>query len=141
MKHLIVFLFFLFLTDLLSAQEPPFDTLKISGAASRKFNKVALFDNGSDRTGKSISRLTGASGYYRINIDIKKDMIKKGKTYAIDLRFWKDDNNNNIRDKEEYSSNCNFIIWVPALNKVFLQPYGGKRIEITSANFEFNLEK
>ena len=139
MKHVLIFSLF-FLTFTLFSQEPPFSVLEISGAATKKYNKVALFKDGSDRNGKSISRLMGASGYYSMTINLKKDMIKKGNSYSIDLRFWKDDDDNDIRDKGEYSSMCNFIIWVPALNKVFLQPYNGKRVEITSSTFEYNLE-
>ena len=140
MKHILIFTLFL-LTFSLFSQEPPFSVLKITGAATKKYNKVALFKDGSDRKGKSISKLMGASGYYSMTIDLKKDMIKKGHTYSIDLRFWMDDNDNDIRDKEEYSSSCSFIIWNPALNKVYIQPYGKKRIEIKSANFEYDLEK
>ena len=140
MKH-ILFIIFFFTTLSLFPQEPLFSVLKITGAATKKYNKVALFKDGSDRNGKSVSKLMGASGYYSMTIDLKKDMVKKGNSYSIDLRFWKDDNDNDIRDKGEYSSKCNFIIWVPALNKVYIQPYGGKRIEVTSSDFEYNLEK
>ncbi|WP_028581209.1 hypothetical protein [Desulfogranum japonicum] len=55
-----------------------------------------------------------------------------------DMRFWKDENNNKIKDNDEARSQCHFITWYPEHEKVFMQVYQGDTYEINSSKHKYN---
>jgi len=119
------------------ASSPPFDSLTIYGNANTKYNKVALFENGSSTTPYKAEEVVYFNGEYSITIDIPSDMKKKKDYYSTDLRFWGDINENGIKDKGDTFSQCHFIIWVPSTNKIYLQVYKGEKYTIDTAYFKY----
>jgi hypothetical protein len=128
----------LFLSSNALAQTPPLKFITISGNTDTKFNKVSLFEGGASveplKT-QEISEYSG--GQYSINVDIPADMKKKENYYFTDMRFWNDKNQNGSKDSNEPASECHFIMWVPALNKIYMQVYEGEKYPIEYSNFYY----
>jgi len=123
---------------IVNAQSPPFSTITISGKTKSTFNKVSLFESGASRAPLKSENVSSWDGGYSITIDIRSDMRGKGDYYYTDMRFWDDKNMNGVRDTGEPISQCHFIIWFPAANKLYLQVYQGPRYEITSSSFNYH---
>jgi len=120
------------------AQSPPFSTITISGKTKSTFTKVSLFESGSARAPIKSENISSWDGGYSMTIDIRNDMRGKGDYYYTDMRFWHDKNSNGARDPGEPISECHFIMWFPAANKIYLQVYQGPRYEITSSSFKYD---
>lgn len=120
------------------AQAPPFSSITISGIAKRSYNKVGFFRDGSATVPMKTASVSTDTGRYNISINIPGDMIQYKGYYMIDMRFWKDDNSNGIKELSEQRSPCHFIIWYPQRKKVYLEVYNGPTHEITSSNFAYN---
>jgi len=112
-------------------------TITISGVAKR-YDKVALFKNGSANIPIKTESVSSGTGRYKITINIPGDMIQSRGRYLVDMRFWKDVNKNNIKEDNEPHSACNFITWHPETGKAYLKVYGGSSYEITSSDFIYN---
>ena len=65
-------------------------------------------------------------------------MIKKEGYFLSDMRFWKDENNNRIKDKGESRSQCHFVMWYPEYNKVVMKVYEGDTYEISKSKHKYN---
>jgi hypothetical protein len=124
--------------SLVFAQSPPFSTITISGKTKSTFNKVSLFESGASRVSLKSENVSSWDGGYSITIDIRNDMRGKGNYYYTDMRFWHDKDSNGARDPGEPISECHFIMWFPAANKIYLQVYRGPRYEITSSSFNYD---
>ena len=121
------------------SNKPPFSTVTIYGKTDTKFNRVSLFKSGGAAKPYKTTQI-GSSGKYSITIRIPKDMIEKGGYYMSDMRFWKDDNNNRIKDKGEPRSQCHFVMWHPEHKKVVMQVYQGNTYEINKTKHKYNLQ-
>jgi hypothetical protein len=138
-KTIFVLLFLLIVIPIETpAQGPPVKLLEIKGKTNEKFNRVSLFNSGSDVRPEKTSYVT--SGWYSIKINIPHDMHEKGKYYITDMRFWGDINDNGKVDSDEPKSQCHFIIWETRSNKITMQIYKGPELEITKSIFEYNYE-
>ena len=120
------------------AQGPPFNRLEIKGKTNEKFNRVSLFNSGSDVRPYKTSHVT--SGLYSLIVEIPQDMHHKDKYYVADMRFWGDINDNGKVDYGEPKSQCHFIIWEIRSNKIIMQIYKGPELEIPTSTFEYNFE-
>ena len=123
------------------AQSPPFSTITITGETKDIFNKVSLFKKGSSKTPFKTKYISSYDGKYRIDVNIPDDMRKKGNYLYTDMRFWKDKNDNGIKDPDESISRCHFIIWIPSIKKVYLQVYKGPKYEIKSSTFKYDYKE
>jgi hypothetical protein len=120
------------------AQSPPFSTITISGKTQSIFNMVSLFESGRSRVPIKSENISSWDGGYSITIDMRNDMHAKDNYYYTDMRFWHDKNGDGVRNLGEPISQCHFIIWVPATNKVYLKVYEGSKYEITSSSFNYD---
>jgi hypothetical protein len=119
------------------SSEPPFPSITISGELNDKYDRVSLFTDGS--AGAPLkTEYVKSSGRYSITIYLPEDLKENDNYYSIDMRFWKDKNDNGERDSTDSYSQCHFIIWDPQSGKVFLKVYKGQRYEITSSDFEYD---
>jgi len=125
-------------SNVVIAQSPPFSTITISGTTDDIYDKVSLFESGSSKIPIKTEDVSSGDGNFSIAVDIQKDMRQKGDYFYTDMRFWQDENSNGTKDSGEKRSECHFIIWVPASNKVYLQVYKGPKYEIDSSLFEYN---
>ena len=112
------------------AQAPPFEFVTVTGETDTMYNRVSLFKNGNSNTPLKTAYVSEYGGQYSINIEIPTDMKKNDKYFFTDMRFWKDNNENNIKDTDEPISACHFIMWVPAANKIYMQVYQGESYPI-----------
>ena len=117
------------------AQSPPLKRITISGDTTSDFNMVSLFEGGDSVEPIKTQEISG--GHYSIDVKIPDDMNKKDNYYSTDMRFWNDKNQNGIKDNDELASQCHFIVWIPALNQIYMQVYEGKRYPIKYSNFYY----
>lgn len=122
------------------AQSPPFSTITITGETKNIFNKVCLFEKGSSKTPFKTEYIS-SNGKYSIDIEIPGDMHQYGDYFYTDMRFWRDSNDNGIREPHEPISECHFIIWIPSVKKLYLQVYNGPKYEIKSSPFKYDYPK
>jgi hypothetical protein len=115
------------------AQTPPFSMVTIEGETETKFNKVSLFESGGSKKPFKTSYILD-DGQYSIDVDIPSDMQKKDTYLFTDMRFWRDKDDNGIKDPGEPISECHFIIWVPSAHMVYMQVYKGPKYP-----FEYSL--
>ena len=134
----VVLLLLIFIPNDTPAQGPPFSNLEIKGKTNEKFNRVSLFNSGSDVSPYKTSYVT--SGWYSLKINVPQDMHDKGQYYITDMRFWGDINDNGKVDYGEPKSQCHFIIWEIRSNKIIMQIYKGPELEIPTSTFEYNFE-
>lgn len=128
----------LFISGITLAQSPPFSLVTITGETATKFNRVSLFESGSAKEPLKTEYVSEFDGQYSIDVNIPDDMRKKEQYYVTDMRFWKDKNENGIKDSGEPVSECHFIIWVPAAEKIFMQIYKGSKHSIDSSVFYYH---
>jgi hypothetical protein len=121
------------------AQSPLFDSIVITGEAGTDYDRVSLFENGSSETPLKTEDVS-SDGSYRIEIRIPEVMQNKGAYYITDMRFWKDANDNGIRDEGDSFSQCHFVRWIPRTGKISFEIYGGAHKEITSSRFTYDLK-
>ncbi len=100
------------------AQSLPFSSLIIVGKIRPIYNKVSLFESGRSHIPLKTSSVS-SRGRYSIKVNIPKDLVRTKDYFYIDVRFWRDENDNNIKDPSEPISRCHFIIWLPQAHKVF----------------------
>lgn len=124
------------------AQYPPFSAVTIIGKTKPGYyNRVSLFKNGAAKRPIKTSNVS-KDGTYNISISIPADMHYKNGYYVTDMRFWKDENLNGIKDDDEtWYSACHFVGWMPSKRQVFMQVYNGGMYKITSRNFTYNYNK
>ncbi|MDY7038694.1 MAG: hypothetical protein SV375_21395 [Thermodesulfobacteriota bacterium] len=137
----VVAILVVFFYNFASAQSPPFSTVTITGEASKKFNKVCLFESGGSKEPLKTEYISEYGGKYSIDVDIPNDMREKDNYLYTDMRFWGDKNDNGIRDKGEPISECHFIIWVPSARIVYMQIYRGSKHLFKSSVLDYNYDR
>lgn len=142
MRYLILALsvFFLF-CNTSAAQSPPFSTITVSGTVSGPYDRVSLFESGESKTPLKTECIDPKTRQYSIDINIPDDMRQYKNFMFTDMRFWKDTNDNGVKDPYEPRSECHFIEWYPNSGKLYMQVYQGPRYEITSQDFTYNYGK
>ena len=120
------------------AQSPPFSLITLTGQTSTTYNRVSLFESGSATEPVKTEFVSDFDGQYSIDVNIPEDMRQKDSYYFTDMRFWADTNENGVKDSDERISECHFIIWVPSLEKIFLQIYKGAKYPIDSSLYYYN---
>lgn len=120
------------------AQSPPFKKVTISGEAKTVYNKVSLFEKGSAKKPFKTEYISDLYGAYSIDVDIPYDMKKKNNYLYTDMRFWRDKNENGIKDPGEPISECHFIIWVPSAKIVYMQVYKGLKYQFKSPRMDYD---
>lgn len=121
------------------AQSPPFSTVTIEGETEGEFNKISLFESGSSKEPFKTSYISH-NGEYSIDVDIPDDMRKKNSYLFVDMRFWGDKNDNDIKDPGEPISKCHFIIWVPSDHIVYMQVYEGPKFPFKHSILNYHYE-
>lgn len=140
MKYIIsVLLGAILICSVVYSQTPKFSSITISGVAKEPYDKVSLFADGHAVKPLRTSIIDSKSRRYSITINAKKDMA----TYdsgdiGVDMRFWKDTNNNEEFDKDEKRSQCHFMLWDPKTKQMILQVYGGPTYKIDSSTFTYD---
>lgn len=122
---------------------PPYSSITISGIVKEPYDKVGLFtDEHAIKPNKvrHIDCRRHSSRQYTITIDIPTDMVTDGNDYFINLRFWKDTNDNNITEQYEPSSASHFVVWNPQANEISLEVCKGPTYKIDAQSFKYDLE-
>jgi hypothetical protein len=130
----------LIISHLAFAQSPSIKNLTIKGKTLSKFNRVALFEGGRSKRPFKVESVS-STGKYSISVSIPSDMRQKQDYLYTDMRFWNDKNGNGIKDSGEPKSECHFIIYVPSIDRLYLQVYKGDRYDIDSSVFVYNYRK
>ncbi len=130
----------LIISNLALAQSPSIKNLTIKGKTLSTFNRVALFEGGGSKRPFKVKSVS-STGKYSIIVSIPSDMRQKKDYLYTDMRFWNDKNGNRIKDSGEPISECHFIIYVPSIDRLYLQVYKGDRFDIDSSVFVYNYRK